>query len=100
MLAPLRIGVLLAFPAVQFLDVSPVDLFGMLTPQYLSLLPEVFPANFSSFAVPIEIEYISVSSFPSLSPPLHYLVNTPLAIWPLHRLNLNRHRGAKHHSRA
>lgn len=53
---PLRVGVLLC-DAVQFLDVSPVDLFGMLTPEYLKAccLPDAV------VAMGQEIEFLYIS---------------------------------------
>lgn len=53
---PLCIGVLLT-GEVQLLDVAPVDLFGMLTPQYLKACK--LPASLEAQAIPIEITYIS-----------------------------------------
>lgn len=51
-----RIGVLLA-DVVQFMDISPVDLFGMMSESYLSatFLPDLIKAG----GVPIEIIYIN-----------------------------------------
>ncbi|CAF9936931.1 hypothetical protein IMSHALPRED_010957 [Imshaugia aleurites] len=51
-----RIGVLL-LDAVQVLDVSPIDIFGMLSQSYLSTTP--FPASLKAGAVPMEILYIN-----------------------------------------
>lgn len=51
-----HIGVLL-LPPVQLLDVSPIDIFGMLTPLYLAATP--FPSSLKNGAVPIDITYIS-----------------------------------------
>lgn len=52
----IRIGVLLLAP-VQLLDVSPVDLFGMLTTEYLTACR--LPKPLINGALPIEITYIS-----------------------------------------
>jgi transcriptional regulator GlxA family with amidase domain len=55
---PLRIGVLL-IGTVQLLDISPIDLFGMLTKEYLQACH--LPAPLVALAVPVEIIYISES---------------------------------------
>ena len=52
-----RIGVLLV-DAVQLLDLSPIDIFGMLSESYISTLPQL-PAPLKAGAVPIEILYIN-----------------------------------------
>ena len=54
--SPIRIGVLLLAP-VQLLDVAPIDLFGMLTKDYLEACR--LPLPLTSGALPIEITYIS-----------------------------------------
>ncbi|KAH0847794.1 hypothetical protein AYO21_04001 [Fonsecaea monophora] len=53
-----RVGVLL-LPSVQFLDASAIDLFGMITPEYLQAcgLPEALV----DMGVPVEIHYISAT---------------------------------------
>ena len=56
--SPIRIGVLL-LPPVQLLDVSAVDLFGMLTKDYLTACR--LPQPLINGALPIEIKYISES---------------------------------------
>jgi transcriptional regulator GlxA family with amidase domain len=53
-----RIGVLL-IGTVQLLDVSPIDLFGMLTKEYLQACR--LPAPLVALAVPVDIVYISES---------------------------------------
>ncbi|KAF2502879.1 class I glutamine amidotransferase-like protein [Lophium mytilinum] len=53
---PLHIGVLI-LPPVQLLDISPIDLFGMLTPEYLTVCN--LPAPLLALSVPINITYIS-----------------------------------------
>lgn len=53
---PTRIGVLLV-DTVQLLDLSPIDLFAMLDPPYLS--NPVVPAPLKVGAIPMEIIYIS-----------------------------------------
>ena len=52
-----RIGVLL-IDTVQLLDLSPIDIFGMLSESFLSTL-SAFPAPLKAGAVPIEILYIN-----------------------------------------
>lgn len=54
--SPVRIGVLLLSP-VQLLDVSPIDLFGMLTKEYLTACR--LPQPLINGAIPIEITYIA-----------------------------------------
>lgn len=54
--SPLRIGVLIV-PPVQLLDVSSVDLFGMLTKEYLEACS--LPAPLLALGIPVEIHYIS-----------------------------------------
>jgi hypothetical protein len=61
---PLRIGVLL-LPAVQLLDLSPIDLFAMLTKDYLCACN--LPTPLVSLGIPVTISYIS--SLPLPSPP-------------------------------
>jgi len=64
---PLRIGVLIHAP-VQLLDLSPIDLFSMLTPDYLQAC--TLPAPLVNLGIPVTIEYISSSTaFPPASPP-------------------------------
>lgn len=53
---PIHISVLL-LPPVQILDVSPIDLFGMLTKEYLSACR--LPAPLVAGSVPISITYVS-----------------------------------------
>jgi transcriptional regulator GlxA family with amidase domain len=55
---PVRIGVLL-IGTVQMLDLSPIDLFGMLNKEYLEACR--LPAPLVALAVPVEIVYISES---------------------------------------
>lgn len=52
-----RIGVLL-IDSVQLLDLSPIDIFGMLSESYISILSQ-FPAPLKAGALPIEILYIN-----------------------------------------
>ena len=54
--SPIRIGVLLLAP-IQLLDVAPIDLFGMLTKDYLEACR--LPPPLINGALPIEITYIS-----------------------------------------
>lgn len=57
--ANLRVGVLLAPPPVQFLDIAPVDLFHMLSKKYLSAIP-MLPAPVKNLAVSsIDVVYIA-----------------------------------------
>ena len=51
-----RIGVLL-LPGVQLLDFSCIDLFGMLTPEYLNATP--LPQPLKDLAVSVDIKYIT-----------------------------------------
>ena len=60
---PVRIGVLLIGPS-QLLDVSPIDLFGMLTKPYLTACR--LPTPLIAHAVPIDIIYISESGAGSI----------------------------------
>ena len=53
---PLRIGVLLAGP-VQLLDASPIDLFGMLTKDYLKACQ--LPGFLVNLGLEVDIQYIS-----------------------------------------
>lgn len=62
--SPIHIGVLL-LPPVQLLDVSPIDLFGMLTPSYLASTP--LPGPLLAGAVPITISYIAPQGAGSLA---------------------------------
>jgi putative intracellular protease/amidase len=57
---PLRIGVLIHAP-VQLLDVSAIDLFGMLTRDYLAACK--LPSPIVNLGVPVEIKYISSVPF-------------------------------------
>ena len=52
-----RVGVLLV-DTVQLLDLSPIDIFGMLSQSFLSTI-SFFPAPLKAGAVPIEILYIN-----------------------------------------
>ena len=54
--SPVRIGVLLLAP-IQLLDVSVIDLFGMLTGEYLNACR--LPQPLINGALPIEVAYIS-----------------------------------------
>ncbi|OCK83174.1 class I glutamine amidotransferase-like protein [Lepidopterella palustris CBS 459.81] len=54
----LHIGVLI-LPPIQLLDASPIDLFSMLTPSYLTACQ--LPAAIISLGVPITITYIAPS---------------------------------------
>ncbi|KIW30748.1 uncharacterized protein PV07_02452 [Cladophialophora immunda] len=54
----LRIGILL-IPPVQLLDASAIDLFGMLTPEYLEACG--LPKPLRDLAVPVEIHYIAAT---------------------------------------
>jgi hypothetical protein len=58
---PLRIGVLI-LPPIQLLDAAPIDLFGMLTKEYLEAC--LLPAPLTALGVPVEIHYISAIPFP------------------------------------
>ena len=60
---PLRIGVLI-LPPSQLLDVSPIDLFGMLTREYLEACR--LPAPLLALGIPVEIHYISATASPQL----------------------------------
>ncbi|KAL8825376.1 MAG: hypothetical protein Q9191_004459 [Dirinaria sp. TL-2023a] len=62
---PLHIG-FLVLPTVQILDISPVDLFSMLTPSYLSACP--LPQVLRNGAIPINITYISPLPSGALTP--------------------------------
>lgn len=57
----LRIGVLI-LPPSQLLDVSPIDLFGMLTREYLEACR--LPAPLLALGIPVEIHYISATAIP------------------------------------
>jgi transcriptional regulator GlxA family with amidase domain len=61
----LRIGVLI-LPPSQLLDVSPIDLFGMLTREYLEACR--LPAPILALGIPVEIHYISATASPHLEP--------------------------------
>lgn len=63
-ISPVRIGVLLLSP-VQLLDVSPIDLFGMLTKEYLTACR--LPQPLINGAIPIEITYIAESETGSVA---------------------------------
>lgn len=54
----LRVGVLV-IPPVQLLDLSPIDLFGMCSPDYLSVTS--LPKPLLKLAIPVTIHYISAS---------------------------------------
>lgn len=54
----LRVGVLLV-PPMQLLDASPIDVFGMLTPEYLEACG--LPAPLTRLAIPVSIHYIAAS---------------------------------------
>lgn len=62
--SPFHIGVLL-LPPVQLLDVSPVDLLGMLDPAYLASTP--LPGPLLGGAVPSTISYIGPQGAGSLA---------------------------------
>ena len=51
-----RVGVLFSAP-VQFLDVAPVDILGMLTPDYLKA--SGMPSNINEQGIPFEFHYIA-----------------------------------------
>ena len=53
----IRIGVLFVDTAIQLLDLSPIDIFGMFDKTYLSVTP--FPAAIKAGAVPMRILYIN-----------------------------------------
>ncbi|KIW19347.1 hypothetical protein PV08_03642 [Exophiala spinifera] len=54
----LRVGMLLV-PPVQLLDASPIDLFGMLSPEYLKACG--LPQPLLDLAIPVSLHYISQS---------------------------------------
>ncbi|KIX93183.1 uncharacterized protein Z520_11037 [Fonsecaea multimorphosa CBS 102226] len=54
----LRVGILL-IPPVQLLDASAIDLFGMLTPEYLEACG--LPKPLADLAIPVEIHYIAAT---------------------------------------
>jgi transcriptional regulator GlxA family with amidase domain len=58
MATSLAVGVLL-IPPMQLLDASPIDLFGMLTPEYLEACG--LPKQLTNLAIPVSIHYISAS---------------------------------------
>ncbi len=58
MATSLRVGILL-IPSMQLLDASPIDAFGMLTPEYLDVCG--LPAPLTKLAIPVSIHYISAS---------------------------------------
>jgi len=60
----IHIGVLLLSP-IQLLDISPIDLFGMLTPSHLASTP--LPGPLLAGAVPITISYIAPHGAGSLA---------------------------------
>ena len=62
--APVHIGVLL-LPGAQLLDISCVDLFGMLSPEYLSACP--LPESIKNGAILIHVTYISALGSGSLA---------------------------------
>ncbi|KAA6415078.1 MAG: hypothetical protein FRX48_01830 [Lasallia pustulata] len=55
--APLQVGVLLCGEGVQLLDVSPVDLLGMLQPQYIRACQ--LPQSLADMSIEMEIHFIS-----------------------------------------
>lgn len=55
----LRIGVFIPNGA-QLLDVTPIDLFGMLSPTYLEVTP--LPAPLKALGIPITIHYIGLAT--------------------------------------
>ena len=61
--SPTHIVVLLA-GAVQLLDLSPIDLFSMMTPEYLTACQ--LPAPLISNGVPMTITYVSEAGAPSI----------------------------------
>jgi putative intracellular protease/amidase len=62
---PLRVGVLIHAP-IQLLDLSPIDLFGMLTKDYLQACR--LPSPLVNLGIPVEIHYISSTPFPTSAP--------------------------------
>lgn len=65
--AHVRIGVLLAPPPVQLLDIAPIDLFHMLSKQYLDALP-ILPPPIKELAIfKIEIFYIADRTEPAVT---------------------------------
>lgn len=60
----LRVGVLV-LPPVQLLDLSPIDLFSMMTPEYLAACQ--LPAPLIALGIPVQIEYIASSGSKSLA---------------------------------
>lgn len=70
----LRVGILL-IPPVQLLDASPIDLFGMLSPEYLNSCG--LPQPLLDLAVDVSIHYISASG------PGTYAEMTSLATLPV-----------------
>jgi transcriptional regulator GlxA family with amidase domain len=72
----LRIGVFIA-DAVQLLDLSPIDLFAMLDPSYISACN--LPAPILSLAIPSTIHYISLSA-PEVALTASLVVKTPKTI--------------------
>lgn len=62
--SPIRIGVLLLAPS-QLLDVAPIDLFAMLTKDYLEACR--LPLPLINGALPIEITYISEAGAESIA---------------------------------
>ncbi|EXJ61545.1 hypothetical protein A1O7_01973 [Cladophialophora yegresii CBS 114405] len=58
MATSLRVGVLLV-PPMQLLDAAPIDVFGMLTPEYLEACG--LPAPLTKLAIPVSIHYIAAS---------------------------------------
>jgi len=57
---PLRIGVLLAPPPVQLLDLAPIDLFYMMSREYLNSLPPLLPQPIKDLGInDLEILYIA-----------------------------------------
>ncbi|OCL03526.1 PfpI endopeptidase-like protein [Glonium stellatum] len=62
---PVRIGVFVV-PPIQLLDFSPVDLFNMLTKEYLTACN--LPSPLVALAIPISITYISFDGANSIAP--------------------------------
>jgi transcriptional regulator GlxA family with amidase domain len=72
----LRIGVFLA-AEVQLLDLSPIDLFAMLSPSYLETCK--LPAPLIALGIPFIIHYISLST-PEISLTSSLTIKTPKTI--------------------
>lgn len=76
----LRVGVLLPAP-VQLLDASAIDLFGMLTPEYLEACK--LPAPLTKLAIPVSIEYIGPEPTSSDVPTAQTIPTTSSACLPI-----------------